>query len=133
MLDNNNESRWLTNLQKLKTAIATISNQIGYLQLQGEHDENNVEQQVYVKVLKNRGMKYGEGSKAHYSDTNKGGDYHTDGAERPEPLPKYLPFMCIQQSLEGGDTVLKSAYTLHNNLLKYKPKILKRLTKSRPK
>ena len=116
--------KWKKHLNKLKMALAVISCHLGYLQLQGEEDEEG-EKRVYVKEIKDRGMKYGPGSNAHYSDTNQGGDFHTDGAERPFPIPKYLPILFIRPSERGGQMVIKSIYPTHNRLYKNSPELLK--------
>lgn len=64
-----------------------------------------------------------------YSDKKEGGDYHTDGAEIPPPLPKYLPLLCIRPAKEGGKFLVISSYEIHNRLLKENPQALERLYK----
>jgi hypothetical protein len=118
---------WKGHKNKIKTALAVISHHLGHLQFQGEEDDDEGERLVIVKEIKDRGMSYGQCSRAHYSDTNQGGDYHTDGAERPFPIPKYLSLLCIRQASSGGETIIKSIYPAHNRLLKNKPKQLQRL------
>ena len=121
--------KWKKHLNKLKMALALISCHLGYLQLQGEEVEGR-QKRVYVKEIKDRGMKYGQGSNVHYSDTNQGGDCHTDGAERPFPIPKYLPILFIRPSKMGGKTIIKSIYPAHNRLYENSPELLERLYKN---
>lgn len=68
-----------------------------------------------------------EAKAQRYSDKKEGGDYHTDGAEIPPPLPKYLPLMCIRPAKEGGTFLVISSYEIHNRLLRESPRALERL------
>ena len=83
----------------------------------GNHLEEQDASRIKLKEVKDRGLRYGqEGVK--YSETNKGGNLHVDGAEWPGRLPDYLAFLIIRQGKSGGDTLMASAYALHNWFLK---------------
>ena len=124
---NGSMDKWKNHKNKIKMAVAVISHHLGILQLQGAKNENEKQRRVYVREIKDRGMSYKSGDEAHYSDTKHGGDYHTDGAERPFPIPRFVTLLCIRQSNLGGETIIKSIYPVHNNLLKNNIDLLKRL------
>lgn len=55
-----------------------------------------------VRFVRNRGTTIGEGKSARYADSRHGGHLHTDGAERPFPLPDYFTLLCVRQAKTGG-------------------------------
>ncbi len=65
----------------------------------------------------------------HYSATNRGGGYHTDGTFLPE-TPFYVGLMCVRQSLYGGDSVLIDIRKLHRELQQNYPHVLQALERS---
>jgi hypothetical protein len=56
-----------------------------------------------VRRVEDRGTKIGEGARARYADSRFGGSLHTDGAERPQPVPARFALMCVRQAPVGGD------------------------------
>lgn len=82
---------------------------------------------LLVKELKDRDMSYESDGTSRYSDNRHGGNYHTDGAEIPPPIPEFLPLLSIRQSKEGGSFIVVSSYAVHNRLLEEYPKELERL------
>ena len=60
-------------------------------------------------------------------DTNKFCTLHTDNAySNPRP-PDYVGLMCLSNAAVGGESLLMSAYTLHNQILEQHPEYLERL------
>ena len=60
-------------------------------------------------------------------DTNKYCTLHTDNAySHPRP-PDYMGLMCLRNAASGGESLLISAYTLHNEILDHHPEYLERL------
>ncbi len=55
-----------------------------------------------VRSVRNRGTAIGEGKSARYADSRHGGHLHTDGAERPFPLPDYFTLLCVRPAKAGG-------------------------------
>lgn len=55
-----------------------------------------------VRQVRNRGTAIGEGESARYADSRDGGHLHTDGAERPFPLPDYFTLLCVRAAKFGG-------------------------------
>jgi len=82
---------------------------------------------LLVKELKDRDVSYDGDGKSRYSDNRHGGNYHTDGAEIPPPIPEYLPLLSIRQSKEGGSFIVVSSYAVHNKLLETNPGTLAKL------
>lgn len=59
-----------------------------------------------VRRVRDRGTRIGEGRTARYSDSRFGGSLHTDGAERPQPVPELFALLCVRQAVTGGSLVL---------------------------
>ena len=60
-------------------------------------------------------------------DTNKFCTLHTDNAySNPRP-PDYVGLMCLSNAALGGESLLMSAYTLHNQILEQHPEYLERI------
>ena len=66
--------KWKKHLNKLKMALAVISCHLGYLQLQGEEDEEG-KKRVYVKEIKDRGIKV---LSYYIGDSYDGNRHHGD-------------------------------------------------------
>ena len=84
---------------------------------------------LMVKEVKDRNLSYTDDTTSRYSDNKHGGNYHTDGAEIPPPIPEYLPLLCIRPAKTGGAFKLISSYNVHNKLLEKDKKVLERLYK----
>jgi hypothetical protein len=59
-----------------------------------------------IRRVENRGTRIGEGRTTRYANSRFGGSLHTDGAERPFPVPKYFSLLCVRQSILGGELVV---------------------------
>ena len=75
------------------------------------------------------GGNIGEGGYDPYRviDTNKFCTLHTDNAYSNPRTPDYLGLMCLRQAARGGESLLISAYTMHNEILSNHPGFLDRL------
>lgn len=63
-------------------------------------------------------QKRNDGDPYRISQTNKFFDFHSDnGVLEPRP-PNYIGLMCLQPAQQGGESVLVSAYTLYNEVLR---------------
>jgi len=60
-------------------------------------------------------------------DTNKFCTLHTDNAYSNPRTPDYLGLMCLRQAARGGESLLISAYTVHNEILRKHPDFVDRL------
>jgi hypothetical protein len=56
-----------------------------------------------IRRVEDRGTKIGEGARARYADSRFGGSLHTDGAERPQPVPARFALLCVRQAPVGGE------------------------------
>jgi alpha-ketoglutarate-dependent taurine dioxygenase len=59
-----------------------------------------------IREVKDRGAALGEGQGTRYADTRTGGDFHTDGAEAPLPVPASFALQCVRPAQSGGELVL---------------------------
>jgi len=82
---------------------------------------------LLVKEVKDRSKSFKNDSTSRYSESKYGGNYHTDGAEIPPPLPDFLTLACIQKSKSGGEFKIINANQVHTKLLEKYPESLKRL------
>lgn len=64
----------------------------------------------------------------HYSATNRGGGFHTDGTFLPE-TPFYVGLMCIRQAKYGGDSILIDGRAIYRELSLNYPDVLSCLEK----
>lgn len=64
----------------------------------------------------------------HYSATNRGGGFHTDGTFLPE-TPFYVGLMCIHQAKYGGDSILIDGRAIYRELSFNYPDVLSCLEK----
>jgi len=111
-------NKYIGNETELEKVLLYISNILGKAIPQNKQGE-------LVKRVFDRGTKIEQ--KGRYSESRYGGDLHTDGAEIPYPVPKYLPLLCVRQAKSGGLFQIVSAYSMHNKLLKEDKTVLKRL------
>lgn len=69
-------------------------------------------------------QKRNDGDPYRISQTNKFFDFHSDnGVLEPRP-PNYIGLTCIRPAQQGGESVLVSAYTLHNEVLRERAELL---------
>jgi len=95
-------------LAQLKVVMACVCGNFGNgLVAQDTHGE-------VVKEVADRGLPFDPAS-SKYSDSNRGGNYHTDGTELPIPI-RYFPLYCVRPAARGGVSKLVSSYTIHNRL-----------------
>jgi hypothetical protein len=85
---------------------------------------------LLVKEVKDRSKSYTNDSTSRYSESKYGGNYHTDGAEIPPPLPDFLTLVCIRKSKSGGEFKILNANEIHNALLEKHPESITRLHKN---
>jgi Taurine catabolism dioxygenase TauD, TfdA family len=75
-----------------------------------------------VELLKDQ--KRSDGDPYRISQTNRYFAFHSDnGVLEPRP-PNYIGLTCLRCAKEGGESVLVSSYTLHNELLAHHPELL---------
>lgn len=75
-----------------------------------------------VELLKDQ--KRSDGDPYRISQTNRYFAFHSDnGVLEPRP-PNYIGLTCLRPAKQGGESVLVSAYTLHNELLARDPDLL---------
>ena len=82
---------------------------------------------LLVKEVKDRSKSFKNDSTSRYSESKYGGNYHTDGAEIPPPLPEFLALLCIRQAEKGGEFKIINANSVHNALLEKHPESIRRL------
>ena len=74
-----------------------------------------------------RDQKRTDGDPYRISQTNRFFAFHSDnGVLEPRP-PNYIGLTCLRTAKQGGESVLVSAYTLHNELLAKHPDLLEML------
>jgi hypothetical protein len=64
----------------------------------------------------------------HYSQSNRGSGFHTDGTFLPE-TPLYVGLGCIEQAIYGGESVLIDGRAIYQELSIHHPHVLKNLEK----
>ena len=82
---------------------------------------------LLVKEVKDIKKSFKDDSTSRYSESKYGGDYHTDGAEIPPPLPDFLTLVCLRQAEKGGEFKIINANSIHNALLEKHPESIRRL------
>ncbi len=76
-----------------------------------------------VELLKDQ--KRSDGDPYRISQTNRFFAFHSDnGVLEPRP-PNYIGLTCLRPARQGGESVLVSSYTLHNELLARAPDLLR--------
>jgi hypothetical protein len=73
-----------------------------------------------IVEIYDRGTSMANGGRYHQSAD--GGDIHTDSPQWEIP-PDYLGMICLNPALQGGESILVSAFSLHNELLKLDPEL----------
>jgi len=91
--------------------------------LLGEPLKQNIRGEKRVEV-KDRGGTMAEG--ARYHQTKDGGSLHTDSPQW-QNVPDLLGLLCLHPAMEGGDSKLISAYSVHNELLQRRSDLLELL------
>ena len=82
---------------------------------------------LLVKEVKDRSKSFKNDSTSRYSESKYGGNYHTDGAEIPPPLPDFLTLLCLRKSKSGGEFKILNANSIHDALLEKYPEFITRL------
>ena len=78
-----------------------------------------------VELLKDQ--KRSDGDPYRISQTNRFFDFHSDnGVLEPRP-PNYIGLTCLHPARAGGESVLVSSYTLHDEVLARSPALLRTL------
>lgn len=85
--------------------------------------KQNIHRERFVEV-KDMGKSMKEGGRYH--QTREGGSLHTDSPQWSD-IPDYLGLLCLHHAKQGGESILISAYTLHNKLMQQHPELLKLL------
>lgn len=81
-----------------------------------------------VELLKDQ--KRTDGDPYRISQTNRFFDFHSDnGVLEPRP-PNYIGLTCLWPAKTGGESVLVSSYTLHDEMLARSPELLQVLYRS---
>ncbi len=76
-----------------------------------------------VELLKDQ--KRSDGDPYRISQTNRFFDFHSDnGVLEPRP-PNYIGLTCLRPAKAGGESVLVSSYTLHDEMLARSPELLR--------
>jgi alpha-ketoglutarate-dependent taurine dioxygenase len=89
----------------------------------GELIVQNIKKEKLVEITnEGKSMKTG----GRYHQTNEGGSFHTDSPQW-EKVPGFVGLFCVNPAKKGGISKYVSAYTLHNQILKYNSKILQDL------
>ena len=103
--------------REIKQIFELICELLGNLYVQNIQGEKLVE-------IKNEGKSMTSGGRYH--QTNEGGSYHTDSPQWKE-VPDFIGLCCINPAKKGGTSKFVSTYTLHNDLLKNNPELLREL------
>lgn len=104
--------------KEIKNIFWLMSNMLGCPIAQSTHGNLIVD----VSDKGNGTMADGE----RYHNTRDGGDLHTDSPQYENP-PEILGLLCQHPAKEGGESVLISAYSIYNEMLKYSPDLLREL------
>jgi len=86
----------------------------------GEPMPQNPRGEIKVEV-KDRGLRMEKG--ARYHQTSQGGSLHTDSPQWPI-APDIIGLLCLHPAMEGGESKLVSAYSIHNRILQESPELL---------
>ena len=79
----------------------------------GKPLKQNIDGDVFVEV-KNRGKSMKTGGRYH--QTSEGGSLHTDSPQW-ENAPDLIGLLCLKEAKKGGESILLSAYNIHNEYL----------------
>jgi hypothetical protein len=81
-----------------------------------------------IREVKYKGTAIGEGETSRYSDSNQGGNMHTDGAQSPFPVPDYFNLLCMRKAAKGGAFRMLSVEKIYSHFQMNFPKALEQLT-----
>jgi hypothetical protein len=59
-------------------------------------------EKTLVRQVRDRGSSIGGEGRVRYADSRFGGNFHTDGAEAPPPVPDLFTLLCLRQAPIGG-------------------------------
>ena len=79
----------------------------------GKPLKQNINGDLFVDV-KNRGKSMKTGGRYH--QTSEGGSLHTDSPQW-ENAPDLIGLLCLKEAKKGGESILLSAYNIHNEYL----------------
>ncbi len=82
--------------------------------------EQNAQGDIRYEV-RDKGKKMEEGGR--YSESRQAGVLHTDAIQW-DNSPEIIGLLCLHPAMSGGESVVMSAYSLHNRLLKDNPHLL---------
>lgn len=71
--------------------------------------------------VKDKGKTMEQGGR--YSETRQAGVLHTDSIQWEQP-PEIVGLFCVHPAMSGGESVIMSAYSVHNKLLENNPELL---------
>ena len=83
--------------------------------------EQNAQGEIRYEV-KDKGKRMEEGGR--YSESRQAGVLHTDSIQWEHP-PEVVGLLCLHPAMSGGESVIMSAYSLHNKLLQNHPELLR--------
>ena len=76
------------------------------------------------KLVKVTHMQKSMAQGGRYHESRDSGSIHTDGLHF-QNIPDYIGLLCLQSGFTGGESILVSAYSVHNRLLQHSPDLLK--------
>lgn len=128
-LNNNNYFIILKNLGENSEDIKKKT--IKFAKLFGDTIEQNLKGEKIISVKPNitklrKFKKTNVKNKLRYHQTNLGGSIHSDGPQLINP-PKYVLMACLNQSNEGGESIIVNTKKIFQTLKKKNPRILKTL------
>ncbi len=83
--------------------------------------EQNAQGDIRYEV-KDKGKRMEAGGR--YSESRQAGVLHTDSIQWERP-PEIVGLLCLHPAMSGGESVIMSAYSLHNKLLQNHPGLLR--------
>ena len=113
------------NKKDIKAKTIKFANTFGTMISQNIDEKKIVSVKPNVHKLK-KFKKDNAKKKLRYHQTNLGGSIHSDGPQLIQP-PNYVLMTCLNQSSEGGDSIIVNTKKIFQNLKKNKPKILRTL------
>jgi alpha-ketoglutarate-dependent taurine dioxygenase len=101
-----------THVQEIYRIISTCFGEL-YIQ--------NIQNEKFVIITdEGKSMKTG----GRYHQTKEGGSFHTDSPQWSK-VPDFIGLLCVRPANIGGISKFVSAYTIHNQFLKFNPNFLK--------
>ena len=106
--------------QQVSEIFRILSTSLGQLYIQ------NIKNEKFVVITdEGKSMKTG----GRYHQTKEGGSFHTDSPQWKN-VPDFVGLLCVRPAKRGGESKFVSAYTVHNQLLKFNPEFLQSLYKN---